>query len=152
LISDNIITEEGRTLIEEAIRVAESNTSGEIRVHLEDDCKGAVLDRAAFVFSELEMHKTSLRNGVLIYAALRDRKLAIIGDSGFNQYVTPGFWTDGYQLMTAYLKKEQVVDGLLAGVAYVGDKIKELFPISSTDKNELPNTVSTKHNLREKKK
>jgi uncharacterized membrane protein len=152
LIADNIITEEGRLLIEEAIRVAESNTSGEIRVHVEDDCKGAVLDRAAFIFSELEMHKTSLRNGVLIYVALRDRKLAIIGDSGFNQYVKPGFWTDGYQLMTPYFKKEQVVDGLIAGVSYVGNKIRELFPLGESDKNELPNTVTTNHNLREKKK
>ena len=65
-----------------AIKAAEKNTSGEIRVHIEKNCKEDVLDHAAFIFDELEMQKTELRNGVLIYLAVEDRKLAILGDAG----------------------------------------------------------------------
>ena len=70
--------------IVDAIREAEKNTSGEIRVHIENHAKKATLDRAAQVFADLKMHKTALRNGVLVYVALEDHKLAILGDAGIN--------------------------------------------------------------------
>ena len=70
--------------IVEAIKTAELNTSGEVRVHIETVCKGNVLDRAAEVFAKLEMQKTALRNGVLIYIALESKSFAIIGDSEGN--------------------------------------------------------------------
>ena len=70
-------TEENKLQITNAIRVAETNTSGEIRVHIEKFCKGDVLDQAAYVFGKLEIHKTELRNGVLFYLAVEDHKFAI---------------------------------------------------------------------------
>jgi uncharacterized membrane protein len=78
--------------ISEAIKNAEIRTSGEIRVHLEANCQGNVLDRAADVFEKLEMHKTKLRNGVLFYLAYEDRKFAILGDAGINSNVSENFW------------------------------------------------------------
>ena len=51
--------------IVDAIREAEKNTSGEIRVHIENHAKKATLDRAAQVFADLKIHKTALRNGVI---------------------------------------------------------------------------------------
>ena len=75
-----------------AIRQAEKDTSGEIRVHIEKHCKKSPLDRAVEVFAELKMHKTALRNGVLIYLALEDKKLSIIGDVGINTKVPGDFW------------------------------------------------------------
>ena len=65
-------TEENKLQITNAIRVAETNTSGEIRVHIESYCQDDVLDRAAYIFEKLEMHKTELRNGVLFYLAMKD--------------------------------------------------------------------------------
>ena len=73
--------------IEHAIAQAELTTSAELRVHLEDNCKEDPLDRAAYLFEKLEMHKTALRNGVLIYVAFQDRKLAILGDAGIHHHV-----------------------------------------------------------------
>ncbi len=52
-----------------AIQEAEKHTSGEIRVHLEKDCRKPVLDEAVRVFHKLKMDKTELRNGVLIFVA-----------------------------------------------------------------------------------
>ena len=64
-------SEENKLQITNAIRVAETNTSGEIRVHVEKRCKEDVLDRAAYIFKKLGMHKTELRNGVLFYLPLK---------------------------------------------------------------------------------
>ena len=54
---------------------AETNTSGEIRVHIDNHCKEDVMDRAAWWFAKLEMHKTEQRNGVLFYLAVKDKSL-----------------------------------------------------------------------------
>src|SRR5690554_3000700 len=90
----NYFSEEEKQQIVEAIRGAEMNTSGEIRVHVEKFCKNSVLDRAAYVFKTLDMHKTGLRNGVLFYIAVEDRKFAVLGDTGINQKVPENFWED----------------------------------------------------------
>ena len=71
-----------------SIRDAELDTSGEIRVHLERRCRGEALDRAAYLFEKLNMHKTALRNGVLFYLSIEDHKFAILGDAGINA-ITP---------------------------------------------------------------
>ncbi|MFM8433054.1 MAG: TPM domain-containing protein, partial [Bacteroidota bacterium] len=68
--------------IEAAITDAELMTSGEIRLFIERQCQGNVMDRAAFIFHEVGMDQTAERNGVLIYLATESRQFAIIGDSG----------------------------------------------------------------------
>src|SRR6187402_371812 len=75
-----------------SIKAAELNTSGEVQVHIENTCKGDVMDRATEVFKHLDMHKTKLRNGVLFYLAVQDKKFAILGDAGINAVVQPDFW------------------------------------------------------------
>ena len=75
-----------------AIEMAELNTSGEIRVHIESKCKEDTLDHAAFIFEKLEMHKTEQRNGILFYIALKDHKFAVLGDAGIHQKVGDEFW------------------------------------------------------------
>lgn len=61
-----------RTSIAAAIYEMESRTSGEIRLHVEERVKGDVMKRARFVFSRLGMHRTKLRNAVLIYLAIKN--------------------------------------------------------------------------------
>ena len=77
--------------IKKAILNAELDTSGEIRVHIENECGGDALDRASYVFSKLKMDKTELNNGVLFYLAIQSKKFAIIGDSGINKEVPENF-------------------------------------------------------------
>ena len=77
----------------EAIRQAELNTSGEIKVHIENHCRGDVEERSLYVFNRLKLNETQLRNGVLIYLAVKDRKFAILGDEGINNVVKKAFGT-----------------------------------------------------------
>ncbi|MFB0924204.1 MAG: TPM domain-containing protein, partial [Vicingaceae bacterium] len=87
----NLFTEKQQQQIVAAIKEAELNTSGEIKVHIEKKCEEDVLDHAAFMFDELEIQKTELRNGALIYLAVEDRALAILGDTGINLKVPNNF-------------------------------------------------------------
>jgi uncharacterized membrane protein len=128
--------------ITNAIRAAEHATSGEIRVHIEERCSIDPLDRAAYLFQKLDMHKTQQRNGVLFYLAFTDRKFAIIGDAGINQKVPEGFWNDVYKLVTEYFKKGDFAGGLSEGIILAGNQLKAHFPLKENDVNELTDEIS----------
>ena len=89
---EDFLTKEEEQEIVEAIRMAEKNTSGEIRVHLEKTTPMDAYDRAMEVFHELKMDETELQNGVLIYLAVEDRRFVICGDKGINDVVQDDFW------------------------------------------------------------
>ena len=130
-----------RERIRYAIEQAELQTSGELRVFIDDDCKEDVLDKAAFIFSELEMHKTELRNGVLIYLAVNHKKFAIIGDAGIHSKVGEQFWTKTKSEMAAYFVAGRFAEGLEHGVKEAGEKLKAFFPRLTDDVNELSDDI-----------
>ncbi len=138
----SFLTKDQQSAIVQAIADAEKATSGEIRVHLESSCKGDVLDNAAYIFKKLKMHKTALRNGVLIYLAVNDRKFAILGDAGINAKVPEDFWDQIKETMTVHFVNGDFTTGLTQGIQMVGDKLKAYFPIMSNDTNELSNEIS----------
>ena len=125
-----------------AIKEAELNTSGEIRVHIENRCKGETLERAAEMFYELKMDHTAARNGILFYLAVKDRKFAIIGDEGINRNVEHDFWNDIKDEMTSKFKEGQFAEGLVAGILKCGNKLKQYFPYQKDDVNELSDEIS----------
>lgn len=125
-----------------AILNAELDTSGEIRVHIENVCKGEVLDRAAHVFQQIGMKKTQLRNGVLVYLAVQNRKFAIIGDSGINKVVPPNFWDDIKHKMLNHFRNDLFEEGLITAIGAVGEQLKTYFPHQKNDVNELPDDIS----------
>lgn len=145
-MSDKLISKQDGKAIVDAIKEAESHTSGEIRLHIENHCKQDVLDRAAEVFSVLNMHKTKLRNGVLIYMALKDKKFAIIGDAGINQKLDDHYWGDIKEHMVSRFKSGSIIMGLCEGIGMVGQKLKEKYPAAANDKNEITDEISFGNN------
>ena len=125
-----------------SIEKAELNTSGEIRLHVEDTCKINPVERAIEIFEKLEMHKTELRNGVLFYLATKDKKIAVIGDKGINDIVTENFWDDVKNEIINQFKKNQFTEGICKGIEMAGEKLKIHFPFESDDTNELSNDIS----------
>jgi uncharacterized membrane protein len=128
--------------IKQAIAAAENHSSGEVRLHLENHCKEDVLDRAAYLFEQLEMHKTKLRNGVLFYLAIKDHKFAILGDAGINQKVPEGFWDEIKERMLARFKSGNYKEALMEGIEQSGIKLQEFFPLKKDDQNELSDEIS----------
>jgi len=135
-------TEENKLQITNAIRAAEMNTSGEIRVHIEKFCKVEVLDRAAYIFEKMEMHKTQLRNGVLFYLAVEDHRFAILGDAGINQKVPEDFWETTKELVLSKIKDGNLTEGLKSGILMAGEQLKAHFPYLKDDLNELSDEIS----------
>jgi uncharacterized membrane protein len=142
MTTNSFLTKEQQQVIVGAIEQAEKDSSGEIRIHIESNCTGDILDRAAYLFAKLKMHKTELRNGVLIYLAIKDKKFAILGDAGINAKVPASFWDEIKDTMTTCFKENRFVDGLAEGIRTTGEKLKTFFPLQPGDINELSNDIS----------
>nr|HPI71490.1 TPM domain-containing protein [Tenuifilaceae bacterium] len=118
-----MLSNEEKKRIVDAIKQAELNTSGEVRVHIESHCKKDVLDRAADVFALLKMHKTQLRNGVLFYLAIKDKQFAVLGDAGINSLVPENFWEEVKDEMLLHFKQGNFTVGLVNGITMAGEKL-----------------------------
>ena len=136
------LTQEDENEIVEAIRLAEKNTSGEIRVHIEQTTSKVPFDRALEVFYELKMNETQLQNGVLIYLAIADKKFVICGDKGINEVVATDFWDSTKEIMAAQFKQGNFKQGLIDGITKAGEQLKTYFPWQIDDTNELSNEIS----------
>ncbi len=137
-----IFTQQEQDRIVQAISLAESHTSGEIRLVLERKLKDVLaIDRATHFFDKLKMGHTQLRNGVLIYLAHDDHAYAIIGDSGIHAKVSDDFWETVSSHMLDHFKEGHVVEGLIAGVTEAGEQLSAYFPKGQDDVNELPDDI-----------
>ncbi|PWH84484.1 hypothetical protein DIS18_08165 [Algibacter marinivivus] len=139
---EDFLTASEEQEIVEAIRVAELNTSGEIRVHIEKTCKGDATNRALDLFHTLKMDNTKLQNAVLIYLAIEDKTFVIYGDKGINDMVEDNFWNSTKDVMQLHFKKGDFKEGLIEGVLKSGEKLKKYFPYTDSDSNELTNEIS----------
>jgi len=140
--ASTFFTKEQQAQILAAVKEAENETSGEIRVHIETFCNEDVLDRAAWIFRKLRMNNTAERNGVLFYLAISDKKFAVIGDAGINSKVPAGFWDDVKDLLQTKFREGKFTEGLSEGIILAGTHLKKHFPHKKDDINELPDEIS----------
>lgn len=126
-----------------AIQNAEQQTSGEVRIFVESKCKYVdALDRAQEIFIRLKMDETELRNGTLIYVAVKDRQAAVYGDQGIHQKVGEQYWKETVAKMLLLFRTQRLTDGICQGIHDLGQALKLYFPYNSdTDKNELPDEI-----------
>lgn len=128
--------------IKQAILNAELDTSGLIRVHIENVCEGDVTQRAESLFRRFRLHKSDLRNNVLFYMVLKDRKFAIIGDTGINEYIPNNFRKEINKKMVSHLKEDKITEGLCEGIKLTGEILKKHFPHRTNDVDELEDMLS----------
>lgn len=138
-----ILTPEQNKLIVNAIQSCETKTSGEIRVYIESrNPLVNTLERAQVVFAELKMHQTKDRNGVLLYLAVKDKEVALLGDEGIHQKVGTAFWEHQVAEMINLFKQNNLTDGIVKCIAQVGEVLIEKFPYDgATDLNELSDEI-----------
>lgn len=129
--------------IVDCIRIAEKETSGEIRVFVES--KNAfvdVLDRAKEIFFDLKMDKTDDRNAVLLYVALDDKEVALFADEGIYKRVGVDYWDAAVKNMLQYFTTNNISNGIEKCVLKIGETLKKEFPFDAdTDRNELPDEI-----------
>ena len=139
---EDFLTKEEEQAVVEAIRVAEKNTSGEIRVHIEKTTSIDSYERAMEVFHLLKMDETQLKNGVLLYVAVKDKSFVICGDKGIDDLVPTNFWDSTKDIMAAHFKNGNFKQGLVDGITKAGEQLQKYFPFEDDDTDELSNEIS----------
>jgi uncharacterized membrane protein len=136
-------TPEEKQTIVEAVQKAEQRTSGEVRVFVEGRCRYVnAIDRAIEIFENLQMHKTELRNAVLVYVAVKDRQLAVFGDEGIHKKVGDEYWANEVVKMINAFNRNNIAEGICRCVKDIGETLCANFPYDkNTDKNELPDDI-----------
>jgi uncharacterized membrane protein len=128
--------------IVQAIKTAEAQTSGEIRVYLQ---RGFLAEdplvAAQRNFQKLGMHKTRERNAVLIFVAPRAQKFAVIGDQGVQVKCGDLFWRRLIDAMQTHFKTENFTAAVVQAIEQTGELLAQHFPRRPDDRNELPNAV-----------
>jgi len=141
--TEEFLTKAEEQEIIEAIVIAEKNTSGEIRVHVEENSTKPSMERAKEVFHNLKMDATELKNGVLFYICTATKSFAIIGDKGINDLVDNDFWHSTKDIVIEKFKEGQYKDGLIKGILEAGEQLKKYFPYNHEgDMDELSNKIS----------
>ena len=140
-VEDFLSKEEEQEIID-AIRFAELNTSGEIRVHIEKSSKTDHFNRALEVFHYLKMDNTKEQNGVLFYVAVADKTFVIYGDKGINDVVPKDFWDSTKDIAQSYFKSGNFKQGLVEGILKAGKELEKHFPWEHGDVNELSDEIS----------
>lgn len=133
--------------IVQAIRMAEKETSGEVRVYVESKNPYVdAIDRAADIFYKLKMQNTDHRNAVLLYVAMKHHELALFADEGIYQKTGAEYWSHAVKNMIARFKSDDIPGGIADCVKQIGETLKEKFPyIPTEDKNELPDEIVFGH-------
>jgi uncharacterized membrane protein len=141
--ADTLLTASDKQLLVEAIQLAEQHTSGEIRVYVESKLgKGDAMARATELFFKNKMNETKDRNGVLVYVAVKDRKLAIYADQAIYERMGIEFWYSQVQEMTGHFKSMNYVQGITTVTKAIGDALSSHFPFDrTTDTNELSDEI-----------
>jgi uncharacterized membrane protein len=124
-----------------AIRDAESKTSGQIRVFIQ---RGKLnvdpLAAAQKRFHRLGMHKTSERNGVLIFVAPRAHKFAVVGDQAIHQECGDELWQSLVEKMRDHFRNEKFTHAIVDAIREIGDALAAQFPRGSTSSG-LPDEI-----------
>ncbi|CAL2102856.1 TPM_phosphatase domain-containing protein [Tenacibaculum sp. 190130A14a] len=139
---EEFLTSEEELEIVQAIRQAERNTSGEIRVHIERTSQISHYNRTLEIFRMLKMFNTKEQNAVLIYIAVEDHAFVIYGDKGINKVVSNDFWDTTKEAMQEQFQQGNFKQGIINGVLKAGKELKAHFPWSISDEDELSNEIS----------
>lgn len=138
----NFFSPEQQRLIVSAIQNAERSTSGEVRVYIESRCSYMdALDRAIEIFEQMGMQATEERNGVLVYVAVKDHQLAVFGDEGIHRKVGADYWNTEVIKMIRDFNKDDYAKGIAGCVEDIGQALRQFFPYTDKDKNELSDNI-----------
>jgi uncharacterized membrane protein len=126
----------------EAIRGAESKTSGEIRVYIQrGKFETDPVMHAQKKFQRLGMYKTRERNAVLIFVAPRAHKFAVVGDKAIHEKCGEQFWQHVVDGMRVHFQDEKFSHALTEAINEVGKVLATHFPRTSANANELPDEI-----------
>ena len=126
----------------EVIKIAENQSTGEIRLHIDSSAEKENAEVAFEVFQRLEMYKTKDRNAVLFHVNFNQRYLTIIGDEGIHQKVCQSFWDKIHSEVITQFVQGKYFFGLKEAIFKTGKELKRYFPVKEENPNELPDEIT----------
>lgn len=87
------------------------------------------------------LHNTPHRTGVLIFAALQDRQVEIVADSGIHARVDQSVWAEAVDVLTVSLRAGRPAEGFEAAIEQVGNVLAEQFPPDPSERDVLANRL-----------
>ena len=136
------LSKEEAAQLAELVKMQEDRSSGEIRIYIESHCPTVdPSHRAKDIFTQLKMHHTQHRNGVMIYIAFRDHDFALLGDTGIFHIAPNQFWHNEAKQLATHFHHKNHLEGLSKCIQAIGDLLHEHFPPQATPRNELPDEI-----------
>lgn len=89
-----------------------------------EELAAAVASRASAAFLEQEVFKTRERTGILIFVALFERRVAVLGDSGINAKVEQGDWDAVVAEIVAGIRAGRPGAALARGIEMCGSLLE----------------------------
>jgi uncharacterized membrane protein len=136
-----------REQIAQAIGQAEAGHNGEICFVVEASLTPRQLlaqttarERALDLFAELHVWDTAHNSGVLVYLLLADRAVEIVADRGLHPHGDT-CWPQAAERIRRGFQAGDAGAGCIEAVALIGDFLRQRFPTSGPDPDELPNSV-----------
>ncbi len=101
-----------------------------------------VAARAASAFLEEEVFATRERTGILIFLALFERQVVILGDAGINSKVEPDEWGSIADTLAGGIRQGRTVGALVESIEACGRLLAERkVELRRDDANELPDEL-----------
>lgn len=108
------------------------------RAEIEESvCRSAVAS-----FYQSGLYRTKNETGVLIYISIFERTVWVLGDRGINEKVGREAWGELVSMITDGIRSGKQADAICRAVGRAGDILKEHFPITPGDTNELPDLIT----------
>lgn len=138
-----ILSDEDKKFLVTLIKSTEESTSCEIKIHINDSCKGAALDKAIELIAKLGLDKTKNRTGIILYLSVKDKKFAIAGDVGIHQTLPNHSWHDLKDEAISFFKDEKYAEGLAHCLRKLSMIVTSTFPANKIDNvNEISDDIS----------
>ncbi|WP_342360248.1 TPM domain-containing protein [Terrarubrum flagellatum] len=87
------------------------------------------------------LHRTVNRSGVLVFVAMAERYVEIMGDDSIALKISEAQWRPVAEALRDAVARNQLADGLVTAIGRCGQMLAEAAPPRENDRNELPDKV-----------
>jgi putative membrane protein len=93
------------------------------------------------VFKAAAERRTVGRTGILIYLSMGERRAEIVADEAILKVTDASNWGEAMAALLVEVRAGRPADGMVAAIEQVGAVLKQHFPRSATDTNEIPDKL-----------
>jgi putative membrane protein len=108
-----------------------------------DRCMQECAERRAWsAFAQNGLARTAERTGILIFVALFEHRVIVLGDEGVDRVLDPGeSWEEVVDLLLAGVRERRITEGILAAVRRCGEILQAHLPAPPKPVNQLPTAL-----------